>query len=211
MTLAFPLSRSPAKAGPQRGAGHGNVLRAVIALLLAALLGGCWWQGPVFYQPDPTAAAPITPGLYDVVDGDGKVERMRLARTATGVFVNPKDGKGSGGLYFVPFPLAGRDLWISEMIPAGPDTAEMAVYGLIERRADGIAAALIVDCEGNEALVRAAGGVVSGASDQHSTPGEGVNPTCTFNDEASLERAFAAFVIAHPHLETQGRLKRIGD
>jgi hypothetical protein len=183
----------------------------MIALLLAMLLGGCWWQGPVFYQPDPAAAAPITSGLYDLVGGDGKVERTRLVRAANGMFVNPKDGRGSGGLYFVPFPVAGRDLWISEIIPAHPDTAEMAIYGLIERRADGIAASLIIDCAGNEALVRAAGGVVSDASDLHPVPEEPHNPTCTFNDKASLERAFTAFVAAHPHLETQGQLKRVGD
>lgn len=188
--------------------------RPLIALLLLTVLGGCWWQGPIFYRPDPAAAAPITPGLYDMIDSEGKTERMRLVRTSTGLFVNPMDGKDSGGLYFVPLPVAGRDLWISEMIPADAGSAEMAVYGLIERTPDGIAASLIIDCEGNEALVRSAGGVVTGASEPGAdgSPDHPLgNPTCTFNDKASLERAFTALVAAHPHLASQGRLKRVGD
>lgn len=188
--------------------------RALIALLLLTLLGGCWWQGPVFYQPDATAAAPIVPGLYVMIDSDGKSERMRLVRTSSGLFVNPTDGKNSGGLYFVPLPIAGRDVWISEMIPADPGGGEMAIYGLIERSPDGIAASFVIDCEGNEALVRSAGGVVTGASEPGAdgSPDHPLgNPTCTFNDKASLERAFTALVLAHPHLASQGRLKRVGD
>jgi hypothetical protein len=238
----FPFLPSP-KAGVQAGAGHGGALRSVatafppgsrpspgkvgdffrrgarrgrplIALLLAALLGGCWWQGPVFYQPDPIAAAPITPGLYDMIDSDGKTERMRLVRTPTGLFVNPSDGKNSGGLFFVPLPIAGRDLWISEMIPADPGSAEMAVYGLIERSPDGVTASFVIDCAENEALVRLAGGIVTGVSElgaDGSADHPLGNPTCTFNDKASLERAFTALVAAHPHLASHGQIKRVGD
>jgi predicted small lipoprotein YifL len=179
-------------------------MRTLLAILAALLLSGCWWEGPVFYPPDPAAEQPLQPGLYEVTDSDGKVERTRIVRAPDGSLVpGPEERKKDNSkLFFVRLPMPGRDLWISEMISTDPAKAG-AAYGLVEPRGDTITHNIVIDCDSTADLVRAAGGVVEEK--------EGANLSCRFNDAASLERALRAYAAKHPVLDQELGLKRVGD
>lgn len=180
-----------------------NAGRALLTTALALLLGACWWEGPVFYQPDPTRAGPIEPGEYEVVNSEGGTERVRLVRAPNGGYVSDRGKPDDPPLVFVPLAYPGRDLWVSEMIVEVSDNP-VATYGLLERRG-GVSELLpFIDCEGNEAIVRANGGIVTPKSGDGS-PG----PMCRFNDAASLNKALAAFAAAHPRLPGAAILTRI--
>jgi len=179
-------------------------------VMLALLLSGCWWQGPVFYRPSPSSAAPLIPGLYDAIDKDGTTKRNRISRAADGSFYSPDDKGNGGGMFFAPLPISGRDVWVVEIV-GGEADRDGAIYGLLERQADGVATAQILECEGSETLVTAAGGTVEGTRVK---PGEARtlgSPICSFPDRAALERALTAYVRAHSVLQAGVTLKRIGD
>lgn len=181
-------------------------MRILLTILAALMLSGCWWEGPVFYPPDPAAAQPFTPGLYEVTDSDGQTTRARMVRAADGTLGPGPDEKGDKTrLFFVPFPMPGRSLWISEMISTDP-AKPGAVYGLIEPDGDTIAHDIVIGCDSTADIVRAAGVVEETREDNRLTPG-----SCRFNDAASLERALRAFAIEHPKLGEEIHLKRIGD
>jgi hypothetical protein len=187
--------------------------RNLLPILAALLVSGCWWQGPVFYPPDPAAAQPFAPGLYQMTDSDGKVQQARIVRNADGSLGPAPDGdhKNVGKLFFVPLALTGRHVWISELISTDPATPG-AIYGLVESRDDGVAHNLLIDCESNADLVRAAGGVVEQQGDGSKGDGpKGEGMSCRFNDAASLEKALSAYAQAHPTLDNDVNLKRIGD
>jgi hypothetical protein len=180
-------------------------MRTLLTILAALLLSGCWWEGPVFYPPDPAAVQPLRAGLYEVTDSDGKVEQSRMVRNPDGSFGPGAEEKGDHSkLFFVPFPMPGRNLWISEMISTNP-AKPGAAYGLIEPNGDIIAHSFVIDCESTADMVRAAGGVVTVKQ------GEMAQTSCRFNDAASLERGLKAYATAHPKLDDEIHLKRLGD
>jgi predicted small lipoprotein YifL len=182
-----------------------------IVLLSAILLSGCWWEGPIFYPPDATAAQPISPGLYEARSADRgeRPDRVRFTRLANGAWGDGGDAKS--WTFFVRLAGTSRDLWIVETIPTdGPD----AGYGLMERAGDQWALDVLITCRGTQQIVHAAGGVVEnddppGADGSADRP-SGNNPVCRFADRAALERALLAYAAAHPRLGG-GTLTRIGD
>jgi len=205
-------------------------LRWIVVALTALLVSGCWWQGARFYKGDPADAAPIKPGLYRVdVLGDNKSARtVRVAwlpdGSVTTTFVKPRKDDKVGKFVFVRFAVPGRDLWITQ--DASGD-GEVVPYGLIELRGDTLQAMPMIDCDSNAAIVRAAGGTVSGGQtptdnvadmdvsnasdavpDPTATP---TNQDCTFPDRASLERALRAYIKVTPVLPLLVRIQRIGD
>jgi hypothetical protein len=191
-------------------------MRTLLTILTALTLSGCWWEGPVFYQPDPAAAQPFAPGLYEVTDSDGKVSQTRMVRAADGSFGPGPEEKGdTSKLFFVRFPVPGRNLWISEMISTDP-AEPGATYGLIEPAGDTIAHSFLIDCDKTATIVRAAGGEVRGGkqaveSKTDDAVGPPTNQSCIFKERASLERALGAYATEHPKLEGEVHLKRLGD
>ena len=180
-------------------------MRTLLTILAALMLSGCWWEGPVFYPPDPAAVQPLTPGHYEVTDSDGKVSKSSIVRNPDGSLGPGPEEKGdTSKLFFVRFPMAGRNLWISEMISTDP-TKPGAAYGLIEPNGDTIAHSFVIDCDSTADIVRAAGGVVTVKT------GEVNETSCRFNDAASLERGLRAYATAHPKLDDEIHLKRLGD
>lgn len=194
-------------------------MRIPIAAATLFMLAGCWWTGPVFYKPDPAAAAPISAGIWEGTGVDGEVSSHRIARYPNGAF-----GLGTGEtddksrLTFRPLRLAGRDLWITELTAVAPDKDE-AIYGLAERRGETIDLLALLGCEGNEDLIRTAGGKAEGGdrpltdakiNEKGEVDPKTVGTSCTFTDAASLERALTAYATLHPHLDGV-RLTRTGD
>jgi hypothetical protein len=174
----------------------------LLPLLAALLLSGCWWEGPILYAPDPAAPQPLMAGLYETTDKDGKVEQSRIARNADGTLSpGADDGSKGGQLFFVPFPVPGRHLWISEMISTDP-ASPGAAFGLVELHGEKMAYSMVIDCDATADMVRAAGGVVEKTD-------KGL--TCRFNDKASLERALTAYLALHPKLDDEMGIKRVGD
>ena len=179
--------------------------RRLAVILAALLLSGCYWEGPAFYRPDPAQAGPLPPGLYklDRPDKDAP-DRLRVVRAGDGALLvaSPedfRDGKPSH-VVLVPLVAPGRHLWIVQTQIGEP--ADPVAYGLLESDGGVLLLDPALDCQGNEALVRAAGGTITG---------EGGSPSCVFPDRAALERAMIAYVGAHPAFEKSGRLTRIGD
>ncbi|QDZ08808.1 hypothetical protein FPZ24_16130 [Sphingomonas panacisoli] len=180
-------------------------------VMLSMLLSGCWWEGPIFYPPDPAAIQPITAGLYEARSGEqgDKPDRGRFVRRPDGSWADEADAKA--GYFFVRLGGTTRDLWVVEFIATdGPD----AGYGLLERVGDRWTMDPLIDCRGTEQIVRAAGGVVENdaapGADTSADRSLGNNLVCRFADRASLERALLAYAAAHPRL-TGATLKRIGD
>jgi hypothetical protein len=179
--------------------------RGLAITLAALLLSGCFWEGPAFYRPDPTQAGPLAPGLYklDRPDKDAP-DRLRVGRAPDGALLigEPDDYRNGKPSHVVLVPLAapGRHLWIVQTQIGEP--ADPVAYGLLESDGGTLLLDPALDCQGNEALVRAAGGTIEG---------EGGSPSCVFADRAALERALIAYVAAHPGFEKPGRLTRIGD
>ena len=180
-------------------------MRSLFLLLATLSLSGCLWEGPAFYRPDPVQSGPLSPGLYKVDSADTSApKRLQVRRADDGALLvaAPEDFQGGKPSRVVLAPLAApnRHLWIVQTQIG--DTADPVAYGLLE--SDGAALILdpALDCQGNEALVRAAGGTIEG---------EGGSPSCIFSDRAALERAMIAYAAAHPALEKPARLTRIGD
>lgn len=175
----------------------------LLPLLGALLLSGCWWEGPVLYAPDPAAAQPLAPGLYETTDSGGQVERSRIVRNADGTLRSGETDaqKEESALFFVPLAVPGRNIWISEVISTDP-AQPGAIYGLVERQGDSMRYSMVIDCDKTADMVRAAGGVVVAKDDKM---------TCRFNDTASLERALRAYLALHPKLDDRMQFKRIGD
>ena len=181
-------------------------VRGLATVLAALLLSGCWWEGPAFYQPDPAQPGPLPPGLYkaETPDDRSAPDRLRVGRAADGALLvaPPEEYQNGKPTHVVLAPLAmpGRHLWIVQSQIG--ETIDDVVYGLL----DSSTGALILDpaiaCQGNEPLVRAAGGVIEG---------EGGSPSCAFHDRAALERALIAWAGAHPGFERPTRLTRMGD
>ena len=180
-------------------------MRSLFSFLTMLLLSGCFWEGPAFYRPDPAQVGPWSPGLYKLDAANKEAPpRLRVVRADDGALLvaAPEDFRGGKPSRVVLAPLAapGRHLWIVQTQIG--ETADPVAYGLLE--SDG--PTLILDpalyCEGNEALVRAAGGTIEG---------EGGSPSCIFADRAALERALLAYAGAHPGFEKPARLTRIGD
>jgi len=179
--------------------------RGLAIMLAALLLSGCFWEGPAFYRPDPSSAGPLQPGLYKLDSEDKSApQRLRVVRTGDGALLiaTPEDFKGGKPSRVVLMPLAapGRHLWIVQT-QIGEATDPVA-YGLLESDGGALILDPALDCQGNEALVRAAGGTAEG---------EGGSPSCLFADRAALERALIAYADAHPDFEKPTRLTRIGD
>jgi len=193
-------------------------MRSLLSLLAALLLSGCWWEGPAFYEPDPANAGPFEPSLYKVDTlGDHKpAERIRIARAADGTTIITDPTKAAGSteeIIFTRLPLAGRTIWIAQLRSGGLKE-EGRGYGLVEQRGNLVAANVPLVCQGNEALVRSAGGSVTGEDEvdaDGNRVGKLAGPTCGFTDKASLERALLAYVTAHPGFHANVRIKRIGD
>jgi predicted small lipoprotein YifL len=188
-------------------------MRWRLAILAGAMLSlsGCFWEGPVFYPPDPKAAQPLTPGLYEArsVNPADKPERIRLTRFANGSWGEAKDAKS--WFYFVRLPGSKRELWIAESLFTDSDDAG---YGLIERSGDHLNMDGMIQCRGTQAMVRAAGGTVTN-DDPPGADGSDDHPfsrdiSCAFPDRAALERALRAYADAHPQLR-DATLTRIGD
>ena len=180
-------------------------MRSLLLLLATLLLSGCFWEGPAFYRPDPAQPGPLSPGLYKIDAADKEApQRLQVRRTDDGALLvaAPEDFQGGKPSRVVLMPLAapGRHLWIVQTQIG--ETVDPVAYGLLE--SDGAALILdpALDCQGSEALVRAAGGTVEG---------EGGSPSCLFANSAALERAMIAYVGAHPGFEKPARLTRIGD
>jgi len=178
-------------------------MRSLLSLLAALLLSGCFWAGPAFYRPDPGQSGPLPPGLYKLDAADKSAPpRLQVRRADDGALLvaAPEDFQGGKPSRVVLAPLAApnRHLWIVQTQIG--DTADPVAYGLLE--SDGAALILdpALDCQGSEALVRAAGGTVEG---------EGGSPSCLFADRAALERALIAYAGVHPGLEKPARLTRI--
>lgn len=200
-------------------------MRAVATIIASTMLSGCWWVGPVFYKPDPAASAPLSAGMWEGTDADGKVSSHRIVRYPDGAFgPGPGEAQDKSRLVFRPLPVKGRDLWITEMTSDDPAKDE-ATYGLAEREGEEVDLLPLLDCEGNEALVQKAGGKVekaetekaisdlpdANAKGQTEIDPKSIGTTCTFADAASLERALTAFAALHPRLDGGARLKRKGD
>ncbi|GAA0297328.1 hypothetical protein GCM10009087_03880 [Sphingomonas oligophenolica] len=172
----------------------------------ALLLSGCWWEGPAFYQPDPAAPGPLSPGLYkaETHGDDSAPDRLRVGRAADGaLLVAPPDDYRDGKpthVVLAPLAIPGRHLWIVESQIG--ETADDVVYGLLDDSNGALVLDPAITCQGNEPLVRAAGGTIEG---------EGGSPSCVFHDRAALERALIAWAGAHPGFERATRLARIGD
>lgn len=180
-------------------------MRSLLPILAAFLLSGCFWEGPAFYRPYPTQAGPWSPGLYKVEAADKAAPhqlRVRSAGDGALLVATPEDDGGGKQSHVVLAPLAapGRHLWIVQTQIG--DAADPVAYGLLESDGGALILDPALDCQGNEALVRAAGGRVEG---------EGGSPSCIFADRAALERALIAYVGAHPGFEKPARLTRIGD
>ena len=187
-------------------------------LLFALLLSGCWWEGPAFYQPDPANPGPFEPGPYKIdFLGDHKpAERTRITRATDGTTIitdRTKPASNTEEMVFARLPLPGRTIWVAQWRSAGSVEQERS-YGLVERNGNLVAMNVPLGCQGNEALVRGAGGSVS---DEDTVDADGnkvgklTGPTCRFTDKASLERALLAYVTAHPGFRANVRIKRIGD
>ncbi len=122
-------------------------------------------------------------------------------------------------IVLAPLAVTGRDLWIVQTMNGPVDRVPAAdddvTYGLMERRGDILAMSATIDCVGTEALVQAAGGMVSrmSASDPHGMPSrpDSSDVTCRFPDRASLERALVAYAALHPQLSVRVRLTKIAE
>ena len=195
-------------------------MRGLVGLLLLVMLSGCWWIGPPFYHADPATPAPLSAGRWSAVDADGTAKVQRLARYPDGSFgPAPGEEQDKGRIVFHALAVAGRELWITQLA-SSENTHNEAIYGLAERRGELVELLPLPDCEGNEALVRAAGGtvkVVPPAPDNAPVDAHGeidpknVGTTCLFTDAASLERAMTAFAARHPRLDGAVQLRRVGD
>lgn len=186
-------------------------LRLALVLGAALLLGGCWWEGPIFYPPDAAAVQPITAGLYETQapEPGEKPDRGRFVRLPNGAWADSTDAKG--WMFFNRLPGTSRDLWIVETVMTdSPD----AGYGLMERAGERWIVAPLIQCRGTQQIVRAAGGVVENddppATKATPDPPASNNLTCRFNDRAALERGLLAYAAAHPRLEG-AMLTRVGD
>ena len=176
------------------------------SVLMALLLSGCWWEGPAFYQPDRAQPGPLSPGLYkaETPDDGSAPDRLRVGRADDGALLvaPPEDYRNGKPTHVVLAPLAmpGRHLWVVES-RIGEATDDVA-YGLLENDGDALTIDPAIPCQGNEPLVRAAGGEIEG---------EGGSPSCVFHNRAALERALVAWVGAHPDFEKPTRLTRVGN
>ena len=195
-----------------------RLARTLATLLVAALLSGCWWIGPAFYQPDPADPGPFEPGLYtmDILGDHKPAERLRMVRAPDGgmKFKDPAKPDGdSDDVVFARLPLPGRTIWIVQW-RSGESSDQGRGFGLVERDGNLVAADVPLTCQGSEALVRSAGGSVT---DEDTVDADGnkigkvTGPTCGFADKASLERALIAYVAAHPGFHATVRIKRIGN
>ena len=194
-------------------------MRKLIAIALLTMLGGCWWTGPRFYRPDPAAPAPLSAGNWTVTQTDGETKTVRIERYRDGSFGSPTDEPRGSRLSLTPLPVKGRNLWVVQLTSVSAKKDE-AVYGLAERRGDMLDLLPIIDCEGNEDLVREAGGSVrvaeKGLPDVKVDEGNAIDPqsigtTCLFADAATLERALTAYAALHPRLAESAHMKRAGD
>ena len=180
-------------------------MRSLLSLFVALLLSGCFWEGPAFYRADPAQNGPLSPGLYKIDAADKEAPQRLLVRRADDgalLIAAPEDfqdGKPSR-VVLVPLATPGRHVWIVQTQIG--ETADPVAYGLLESDGGALILDPALDCQGSEALVRAAGGTIEG---------EGGSPSCIFQDRAVLERAMIAYVSAHPGFEKPARLTRIGD
>ncbi|HEX7849832.1 MAG TPA: hypothetical protein VF485_08905 [Sphingomonas sp.] len=219
------------------------VLRLALAMIAATLLSSCWWVGPPLYTGDPADAGPAKPGLYkvetieapDQPGGQSTTESfiLRVAWRRDGsVRWTPVGPRAKDGTNFVAarFAFPGRDLWIVQnRLGKGKDTR---LYSLMEMRADGLWVMPAIDCDTTVDIVRAAGGTVSGGSEEvvsnvvdadeiaptmtasepwSSPASKPTNQSCEFADRTSLERALRAYVATNPAFSLHILLKRIGD
>ena len=180
-------------------------MRNLFSLVAALLLSGCFWEGSAFYRPDPAQSGPLSPGLYKLDSADKSApQRLEVRRADDGALLvaEPQDFLGGKPSRVVLAPLAApnRHLWIVQTQIG--DTADPVAYGLLESDGGALILDPALDCQGNEALVRAAGGAIEGESG---------SPSCIFSDRAALERAMIAYAAARPGFEKPARLTRIGD
>jgi len=200
--------------------------RYLATIALAPLLAGCFWQGPAFYKGDPSIVGPITPGRYKVdILGDHKPAfRAVVTRLEDGSFLldqaKPTGDDHGEHMVFAPLAMAGRNLWIVQttngfVSSRPPGSADDVTYGLVEWHGDVLEMNQAIPCEGSEAIVRAAGGIVTERSvlDADGTPEHPreANTVCRFTDRAALERALVAYAGLHPTFPVRVRLKRIAD
>lgn len=195
------------------------MLRPLLVILAALLLSGCWWIGPPFYAADPAAPAPLSAGRWSATNADGSVKESRLVRYPDGRFgPAPGEAQDNGRLSFHPLPLPGRDLWVSQLTST-QGKGDEAIYGLAEVRDGAVELLPLIDCEGNEAAVRAAGGAIKVVPADRTAPPDAsgeidpknVGTTCLFANAGALERALTAFARHHPRLPGAARLRRVGD
>lgn len=219
------------------------VLRLALAMIAATLLSSCWWVGPQLYTGDPADAGPVKPGLYkaETIDAPDQPGRQSTTETFNLRVAWRRDGSvrwapvgphAKDRMNFVAarFTVPGRDLWIVQnRLGKGKDAR---LYGLMEMRADGLWVMPVIDCDSTADIVRAAGGTVSGGSEEVSNvaeaddvapemtappppppphAGKRTNQSCEFADRASLERALRAYVATNPAFSLHILLKRIGD
>ncbi len=145
--------------------------RRFATIALALLLSGCWWQGPAFYKGDPHDAGPVTPGWYkfDLL-GDHKpavTEHIDWLPDGGTRSTPRKVTRKNGIVQFMTARLTvpGRDLWVMQM-PSDDKPEDGAIYGLLERHGDQLAFTFPLDCDSNVAIVKAAGGTVSGGQEE---------------------------------------------
>ena len=200
--------------------------RQLPTIALALLLSGCFWQGPAFYHGDPSIAGPVAAGRYkmDILGDHKPASPMIVTRLGDGSFffdeAKPTTNDHGEHLVFAPLAMAGRNLWIVQITNGfassrPPGSADDVTYGLVEWHGDVLEMNQAIPCEGSEAIVRAAGGIVTERSepDADGTPDHPreANTVCRFTDRAALERALVAYAGLHTAFPIRVRLKRIAD
>ena len=169
-------------------------MRFVIVLAIPMLLGGCWWEGPMFYPPNPAAIGPLSDGSYVAEGKDGET-KFRVGHAPDGSYVDDDGGR----LVATPFDAGPRSIWIIEMLSDRP--ADDTVYGLVERHGDALYAD-IPACEDTKNIVRAAGGRIEGSSKSLG------GLTCEFDTREQLESAIRAYLASHPRLPNRIQVRR---
>lgn len=156
-------------------------VRIVLAVMAAMMLASCWWAGPAFFTADPTDAAPIKPGRYQISaldTSDAKAReksvRVRIVWEADGTtrWIQSEPGKPDDVTKAIMARLSfsGRDLWIVQsplekssapVMTPRPGTTAPYLYSLVEMRAGVMWMLPVIDCAATADIVRTAGGTVT--------------------------------------------------
>jgi len=166
----------------------------------AFLLNSCLWvsQAPLL-QPSADFVPPFAPGHYALtfIDPDGAHDAGRPAEISAGkggALLLHLDYPGDFSIVGVPLAAPGRQLWLAQILPVGPNAPSQTAYfyALIERHSDKFLVDTM-DCDRNQALAIRSGGSV--------TSGGGLDvKLCQFADRAALERGATAYAAEHPDL-----------